>query len=370
MNEQIQGTGYIKDLVDLRDYKYEDRILGSLKGLDIIFQEIDLRDEFMPIMYESQGLTNSCVAYSTIRALEYQVNKVFEKKFHTNLLKFNNALSKKFLYYTTRYLSGNEAELTDGGSSFRYAFQALMRTGTCIQKLHNDTSSVSLKPTYDAVINANDYKINAYYKIETLEGIVDSLKLGIPVLIGTNIDAFDDARNNGGFSNKSETWTTRFIGNHAMLIVGLKNINNVWHFIIANSYGNTWGDKGYCYMNVQKMWDYNIEVAYVFVLDTLVADLDRENKNYLNSQELPSNSTIIGKYAFDLDYANDIKNVDEIQKKIISSGGNIFIKTVSGELINNNTSLPITVEEIIIRVGNKLIYKDKKGEEISFFLRG
>jgi len=38
------------------------------------------------------------------------------------------------------------------------------------------------------------------------------------------------------------------LGGHAMLIVGYKKIRQTLYFIVRNSWGTGWGDKGYCYI--------------------------------------------------------------------------------------------------------------------------
>lgn len=366
------STGYIKDTIDNRDLIFEDKLYGNnLLTSNVIFESIDLRDKYMPDIYESQGINNSCVAYSTTRALEYQVNKAFERKYNTNAFKFNNVLSKNFLYYLSRYVTGNDAETRDSGSSFRAAFKVLMMTGSSIQNLHSDTSSIYTKPNFEAMLNANEYKINAYYTVNSLQGIVDSLKIGLPVLIGTDINAFGDAGINSGLSPKSELWnaTTLMRANHGMTIVGIKNINSKWYFIIANSWGKSWGDGGYAYVDAQKMWDYNIEVAHVIVLDTFAVDLDRENSEYIANQELPKNTIIIGSYAYDMNYANNVDNESEIQNAIVNSNGNVYVKSADSKLINNIDNTIVSLDKITSKVGNRLIYKNRDGLQSALFLK-
>jgi C1A family cysteine protease len=41
------------------------------------------------------------------------------------------------------------------------------------------------------------------------------------------------------------------IGGHAILCVGYDEIKQ--HYIVRNSWGTSWGDKGYCYFPMQYM---------------------------------------------------------------------------------------------------------------------
>jgi hypothetical protein len=372
MEEIINGIGFIKDKLDTRDYKFEEKLYGSTTLPEVVFKEIDLRlDECMPDTYESQGAVNSCVPYSWTKTLELQINRIFKKKFNTNGFKFNNALSKKFLYYVTRYITYSDQELIDSGASFRYTAKALMGNGICTQTLHNDMSAITSKPSFDALMNANEYKINAYYSVNSLQGILASLELGLPVQIGTDINGFDDAKVSTGFSAKSELWnaTTPLRANHGMVIVGTTFKNNKWYFIIGNSYGKAWGDNGYCYIDAQKMWTYNIEQSMVIVVDTLAVDLDKENKYYFLSKELPNNSIVLGKYVFDLDYANDPVNAAEIGEKNILSNNIVFVKTASGDIINNTSNAIASLTDVIEAVGTRITYKNKLGEVIDLTLK-
>jgi len=365
MEKINQGYGFVKDVMDIRDYKLEDKLYGSSALSDgIIFEEIDLcLDECMPDTYESQGAVNDCVAYSWTKTMELHVSRIFKKKFRTNNLRLNNALSKKFLYYTTRFVTGEGSELKDCGISFRYCAKVLMGNGICTQNMFSDLSVITLKPSYDALMEANLYKINAYYTVTTLQGILASLKLGLPVQIGVDFNAISDAEKTG-YSAKSKLWdsNTVFNPNHGMVILGTTFRQNEWCFKIGNSHGETWGDgKGYCYINAERMWKYNIAQAMVFVLDKLVSELDVENEDYLTGEELPCNSILIGKNGYDLNYANDANNEDEIRTAVVSAKGNVFVKSASGELFDNMTGNIITMTKITNCIGNEIIYKDKSG---------
>jgi hypothetical protein len=359
-----QGYGFIKDKIDLRDFKFEDKIYGVSALPPVVFKEIDLRkDECMPNTYESQGIINSCVIYSWMKTLELNINRARKKKYNTNGFKFNNVLSKKFLYYTTKFLTDEDTVCQNNGVSFRFIAKTLMQVGVCTKEFCGDSTDISTQPTYNASIKASLYKINAYYTIDTLQGILASLDMGLPVQIGTDINGFDDARTTG-YSAKSELWdsSTPLNANHAMVIVGTTFLKGKWMFIIGNSYGETWGDRtGYCYIDAQKMWDFNIYQAMVMVMDTFVEDLDKENKDYLTAQKLPNNSIILGNYAFDLDYSNTYANEEEITNAVVAGKGNSFIVDINGDIYDSVTCEEITINELTSRIGHTIIYKNRDG---------
>jgi C1A family cysteine protease len=44
-----------------------------------------------------------------------------------------------------------------------------------------------------------------------------------------------------------EKWE-QSLGGHAMCVVGYKRINRKDYMIVRNSWGDSWGDNGYCYI--------------------------------------------------------------------------------------------------------------------------
>lgn len=77
--------------------------------------------------------------------------------------------------------------------------------------------------------------------------------------------------------------------------------------------------------------------------------------------KIPSMTVLIGDVAYDLDYANDPANVDEILEqleKTAQAGQGIYIKDLSGSWIDNEDSKEVQESSIAV---SKVIYKDSKG---------
>ena len=367
------GRGYIEDTLDLNDYMYKQDLLNdNLKSIDTNnLPEIDLRDEFMPKIY-NQFQYGSCMLQGLVCCYEYQMNRVLRIQFPTNKFSVSNAYSKKFAYYMTRYLQDNVKD--DTGANPRSGCQALLKYGLTFEKDYAENLPVDVEPSFYSLAESDNNKINAYYRLTTLEEIVDALLRKIPVPIGTDIDLFRDSDING-LSKNILNVNKKGNPDHCVVIVGIKkNVNYFGQikdcFIIRNSWGETFSNYGYCFAPIDIMMEYNIFDVMIIIRDTYY--LDVENEDYLigrKYQEIPNNSLIINKNVFDLDYANSIENVDEITNMVVNSDGKIYVKTINGEIFDNVTGLLLTVEKIISSIGNRIKYKDKNGNESIIYIK-
>lgn len=361
------GSGYIKDTPDSRDFKYEDTILKAKASVEprFKFDDIDLREDInsMPDVY-NQGGYNMCIIHSTMASMEYQLSRVFSRKFNTNAFRLNNSLSKSFLYYLARLHDWEYSDVDkDNGISYRHTFSSLLTTGVCFNSMHKEVLPLNTKPSFEACIDANQYRISAFYSIFTTEGIEDALKRKIPVLISINMGACGVIDSNG-FSEASKSWDTKHDADHGVLLVGLKNFDfdkEHTYAVIRNSYGTSFGDKGYFYIRLDLLRKYNMVACGVIIVDKIGQyDIDIENPNYSNIDEIPLGTLIVGSNAYDLDYANDFINSSEISKAIVKTN-NVFVRMVNGEYVDNITGQRITLSRIIELIGKSITYKSKSG---------
>ena len=81
-----------------------------------------------------------------------------------------------------------------------------------------------------------------YHRASPGYEVKQALALGFPVPFGATLyPAFEDVGSDGKVPMPEGT----SIGGHAMLIVGYDLLKQV--YIVRNSWGTDWGDKGYCY---------------------------------------------------------------------------------------------------------------------------
>jgi hypothetical protein len=141
------------------------------------------------------------------------------------------------------------------------AIQGLVKYGACSEEYWSNESDLITQEPDEAA-----YEHAAYFKITEAEYIKTDLNLwrhtlaeGHPIAFALNLfKSFDEAnRNQGriGTPKKADNLRENHAW-HAMLCVGYSDRDRM--FIVRNSWGSEWGDKGYCYIP----YDYVIHPEY------------------------------------------------------------------------------------------------------------
>lgn len=193
---------------------------------------IDLRPKNPPIF--DQGNLGSCSANAGIRARMMLTNE-------------SQLLSRLYQYYQERVIENCVG--TDSGAQMRDIGKALFNCGVCLESdFPYDITKFTKKPTPLNDTNALKYKIGSYNSVSDVNGIKQVLALKQqPVMIGMDVyPSFEsaDVAKTGivPLPKKSE----KILGGHAVTIVGYDDTRK-W-FVVANSWGTNWGDKGYFYL--------------------------------------------------------------------------------------------------------------------------
>ncbi|CAF3113827.1 unnamed protein product [Rotaria sp. Silwood2] len=190
---------------------------------------------------EDQSKIGSCTANSLAGAYEYLLKKRNES---------NIDVSRLFIYYNGRAKKDQTAAITDKGCSMTNAIEALEEFGTCFESLWPyDISSVNVRPPDEAYEQAKDHQITSAFKINIdLHEMKSCLAQGFPFAFGLRLyKSFDKAGKTGfvPMPNQDEQSRSEH-GRHALLAVGYSDQSRV--FIVRNSWGDDWGDQGYCYI--------------------------------------------------------------------------------------------------------------------------
>ncbi len=199
--------------------------------------KVDLRP-YLTSVEEQVG--SSCVANACAGAYEYLAKR--------NLGEAGD-VSRLFIYFNARSEEGDEDE--DAGTSMQAAIDGLKKYGACREDLWpNDEEAITAKPVSDAYDHAAHFKITEAEYVETdLDLYRHTLADGYPIAFCLNtFTSFDDATDNRGrvpIPKKTEQVREEH-GWHAMLCVGYLDKDKM--FIVRNSWGNGWGDQGYCYI--------------------------------------------------------------------------------------------------------------------------
>ena len=189
---------------------------------------------------EDQGETSSCVANAVAGAYEYWIKKASKQ---------DHNISRLFVYYNARWRDGSQDK--DEGSVIQLAMEGLAKFGACNEKVWPfDTHLILKKPGADAYQDAAPYKVHDMAQVPLkLEAWKQALAEGKPIVFGCELfDSFDECSTRGGVvpMPAPDDIARKKHSGHSMCAVGYSDSEKV--FIVRNSWGADWGDKGYCYM--------------------------------------------------------------------------------------------------------------------------
>jgi C1A family cysteine protease len=226
----------------------------------LIPQGADLRQGYSDI--KDQGNKGSCTAFSAVSVLEYLLNKDID-------------LSE--LYFYVQELKEDGDFPNDEGSTIARSATVATTMGTCLETLWPYDNSLNDIPSKQADADAQNHKALTKYRVKTIDDILYSVGvLKRPILIGIQVyEGFENIGSNGyvPIPKREE----ELLGGHALNIVGYyykqsgileevkeeisglisKKKYNGLYFIVRNSWGESFGDKGYVYMPVEFLQKYS-----------------------------------------------------------------------------------------------------------------
>jgi C1A family cysteine protease len=225
--------GWLADRPDQRDYEFDK--VNLLKRL-LLPSSVDLRSS-MPPIYE-QGDLGSCTANAIASALDYERGRQAES-FMTP--------SRLFIYYNERVDEGTVS--SDSGATIRESAKTVAKKGACPESIWPyDVAKFKKKPSVICYNTAVNFESIIYSRVKrTLADFKSCLSQGFSFVFGFTVyESFEnDIVTNTGvvpMPKKNEA----VLGGHAVQCVGYDDAKKC--FICKNSWGISWGDKGYFYM--------------------------------------------------------------------------------------------------------------------------
>ena len=195
--------------------------------------KVDLRPFFTTI--KDQGEIGACSAFSIVGIFEYILkrNSIIEPD-----------LSESFVYYNVRKANNKETE--DTGSSLFEVITSISEKGVCHERFCPYSEKLDVNPSQEAYDDALNNKIIKALNVKgSLEDIKSAISEGYPVAISLKIyDSFQPVE--GFISRPTSEEITGESGNHAMILCGYSEEEKI--FIVRNSWGTRFGDRGYCYI--------------------------------------------------------------------------------------------------------------------------
>ena len=220
--------GWVPDLPDHRDLLY-----SAVRPVILqIPQHVDLRSTCSPV--ENQGNLGSCTGNALAGALEFLEQK--------DRISFMN-VSRLFIYYNERALEGSVK--SDSGAMIRDGIKTLRNQGACSEKKWPYiVSKFAVKPASACFKEALNHRITSYHRILTLDDMRRCLAEGFPFVFGFTVyESFESQEVAKTGIVQMPQPNERSIGGHAVLAVGYDEAQQ--RFIVRNSWGTGWGQKGY-----------------------------------------------------------------------------------------------------------------------------
>ncbi len=231
--------GWNRDKPDRRDYKFSAIVTAPVELPD----KIDLRPAMPPVV--QQGYIGSCTACSSIAIVEYILKKDYPKR------SFRSSILAQ--YYWTRKLEGNQAR--DSGAQMRTSLKSLNKFGAAHNKFWPyHTRKFAIAPDRRTRRDAKQHRVIEYRRLDqNLKELKTCLALGFPFIFGFWVYESFESVDDTGMMPKPNVEKERFLGGHAVTIVGYDNSKE--SFLVRNSWGISWGLGGHYWMPYELVLD-------------------------------------------------------------------------------------------------------------------
>jgi C1A family cysteine protease len=227
----MQKLGWIRDTKDERDRKY------SAKAPRELPTRSDFRSRY-PRVWDQKSL-GSCTAHAVGAAALYV--DIYDKDMSIVVP------SRLFIYYMTRALEGSIGQ--DVGATIRNSIKAVSRFGYPVEdSWPYETRRFSERPPNEVISSAFRERIGSYERVDRdLNHFKEILSQGYPIVLGFSVyDSMYSTRVEMSGRIPVPKKGEKFHGGHAVLACGYDDERQA--LIIRNSWGESWGEKGYGYL--------------------------------------------------------------------------------------------------------------------------
>lgn len=221
---------WIPDLPDKRDFVYAPGFQAAH-----LPPVVDLRPQCPPIY--DQGPIGSCTGNS---------GEAMNRFIHRKLTGIDFEGSRLFVYYNGRVAEGDPDD--DSGAMLRDVIKAMVKVGVCPEALWPyDVQKVTTLPPQRCYQEALKHQAVKYNRIRnSLHDMKACLARGNLFVFGFSVyESFesDEVARTGNVPLPGND--EQLLGGHAVVAVGYRDDHR--QFIVRNSWGREFGDRGYCY---------------------------------------------------------------------------------------------------------------------------
>lgn len=207
-------------------------------------ETVDLRSKCPPI-YDQGGL-GACTGFASAKGLREALGIMADRPVPE--------MSALFAYWNCR--SAEHTIDRDAGATIVDSIAVLLHEGACPETFDPyHTEVFNHPPTKSAFTEAKPYVVRQAQHLRSLDELLGCLSAGYPAVGG--IPVFDG---DNGLESAAARATgmvgmpivdasgalPKILGGHAILLVGFDAKTRM--FIVRNSWGKDWGDKGYFYL--------------------------------------------------------------------------------------------------------------------------
>ncbi len=238
----MRRYGRHRDKPDARDYKFNASLPGTapLEPVDLSGSCPTTRD---------QGQLGSCTAFATTQMVHFVRTKEALPEWRPSPL---------FAYYATRKIEGTVRQ--DAGAEVRDALKSTVDFGVVPEhEWKYKVARFTDKPPTRVFHNARMNQTIQYHRIT--DGSEQEMKQcfaeGYPFIFGFMVyESFEsDVTASTGIIPLPQVNTEQLLGGHCMMAVGWKMIDGQPYVICQNSWGEGWGNVGFCYLPMAYMTD-------------------------------------------------------------------------------------------------------------------
>eukprot|EP00439_Symbiodinium_sp_Y106_P036647 s2898_g4.t1 len=241
-----EKMGWKPDMPDHRDHHVKFKDVEPKSGIQKRMngngdEIIDLRpDEAFPIF--DQGHLGSCTANALAAAFHFTLHKMTDHPYFKDFTP-----SRLFIYYNERLVEGSVDH--DAGACLRDGIKTMAQIGVCPElswKYDDKGDFFKQEPDWTCYELAKKCQVVGYARVaQELTQMKMCIKNGYPFVFGFVVyPSFSKAAADGKMSFPEAGEQPR--GGHAVTAVGYDDFQEC--FIVRNSWGEGWGDKGYFYM--------------------------------------------------------------------------------------------------------------------------